>query len=55
MAIHVEVADNGPTITTLTGVIADGAALQGLLDRRYALGLRLLSSKRIDPDREDAA
>jgi hypothetical protein len=33
----------------LTGVVADEAALQGLLDRLYSLGLRLLSVQRTEP------
>jgi hypothetical protein len=50
MTITVECGDNCPTITTLSGVVADEAALQGLLDRLFSLGLRLLSVKRIGPD-----
>ncbi len=49
MTIAVKGGDDGPTITTLTGVVADEAALQGLLDRLFSLGLRLLSVKRIGP------
>lgn len=49
MTITVECGDDGPTITTLTGVVVDEAALQGLLDRLYSLGLRLLSVKRNVP------
>lgn len=48
MTITVERGDDVPTITTLTGVVADEAALQGLLDRLYSLGLRLLSVRRLD-------
>jgi hypothetical protein len=48
MTITVERGDDGPTITTLTGIIVDEAALQGLLDRLYSLGLRLLSVKRLE-------
>jgi hypothetical protein len=43
MTIKVEREGEGPTITTLTGVVADQAALQGLLNQLYALGLSLLS------------
>jgi hypothetical protein len=50
MTITVESSDDGPTITTLTGVIKDEAALQGMLDRLYSLGLRLLSVVRIEPN-----
>jgi hypothetical protein len=43
MTITVESGDDGPPITTLTGVVADQAALQGLLRRLYSLGLPLIS------------
>jgi hypothetical protein len=46
MTITVEGGDDAPTITKLTGIVTDEAALQGLLDRLYSLGLRLLSVKR---------
>jgi hypothetical protein len=49
MTITVESGEDCPTITTLTGVIVDEAALQGLLDRLYSLGLRLLSVRRVEP------
>jgi hypothetical protein len=52
MTITVESGDEGPTITMLTGVVPDEAALQGLLDRLYSLGLRLLSVMRIEPELE---
>lgn len=52
MAITIESRDDGPTITTLTGVVVDEAALQGLLDRLYSLGLRLLSVKRLEAGAE---
>ncbi len=51
MEITVESGD-GPTITTLTGTVADEAALQGLLDRLFSLGLRLLSVVRLQPQPE---
>jgi hypothetical protein len=51
MEIGVESGD-GPTITTLTGTVADEAALQGLLDRLFSLGLRLLSVVRLQPQPE---
>ena len=35
--------------TVLTGPVADGAALFGLLDRARDLGLTLLSVQRLDP------
>jgi hypothetical protein len=43
MTIEVESEGDGPTITRLTGVVADQAALQGLLNHLYALGLSLIS------------
>ena len=43
MTITVESGDNEPPSTTLTGVVVDQAALQGLLRRLYSLGLPLLS------------
>ena len=42
MTISVEREDNSPLITTLTGVLVDQAALQGLLRRLYTLGLPLI-------------
>ena len=49
MTITVEAGTDCPTITTLTGIVTDEAALQGLLDRLYSLGLRLLSVRRVEP------
>jgi hypothetical protein len=37
--------------TTITGPVADQAALHGLLAKVRDLGLELLSVRRIDPDR----
>jgi hypothetical protein len=37
--------------TTITGPVADQAALHGLLDKIRDLGLPLLSVRRLDPDR----
>ena len=51
MEITVESGD-GPTITTLTGTVTDEAALRGLLDRLFSLGLRLLSVVRLQPEPE---
>ena len=50
MTITVDAGAGSPTITTLTGLVTDEAELQGLLDRLYSLGLRLLSVKRVQPD-----
>ena len=43
MTITVENEDDGLLVTTMTGVVADQAALQGLLRRLYCLGLPLIS------------
>jgi hypothetical protein len=43
MTITLEGGDDIPPTTTLTGVVADQAALQGLLRRLYSLGLPLIS------------
>ena len=45
MAITVESEGAGPPVTTLTGIVADQAALQSLLRRLYSLGLPLISVK----------
>ena len=47
MTIVVKSEDDGPPITTLTGLL-DQAALQGLLRRLYSLGLPLISVVCID-------
>ncbi len=52
MTITAEGGGDDPTITTLTGIVTDEAALLGLLDRLYSLGLRLLSVKRTGPCEE---
>ena len=43
MTTTVESEGDGPPVTTLTGVVTDQAALQGLLRRLYSLGLPLIS------------
>ena len=43
MTITVGNEGDGSPVTTLTGVVADQAALQGLLRRLYSLGLPLIS------------
>lgn len=48
MKITVENGDDGPPVTTLTGVVADQAALHGLLRRLYSLGLPLISVNVVD-------
>ncbi len=49
MDIHVEPVEGGTAITTLSGTIADQAALFGLLSRIRDLGLPLLLVERIEP------
>ena len=50
MTITVEGEEGGLSITTLTGIVADQAALQGMLRALYTLGLTVRSVTRIDPD-----
>jgi hypothetical protein len=50
MTIIVEREGDGPPITTLTGTVADQAALQGMLRALYTMGLAVRSVTRIDPD-----
>jgi len=50
MTITVEREDDGSLITTLTGVLVDQAALQGLLRRLYTLGLPLIEVQWIGPE-----
>ena len=52
MVITVESGDDGPPVTTLTGVV-DQAALQSLLRRLYSLGLPLISVNLVEPDAEN--
>jgi hypothetical protein len=53
MVITVEQESSGASTTTLTGMIADQAALQGVLRQLYNLGLPLLSVNRIDGDPDE--
>jgi len=48
MTITVESEGDGLPVTTLTGAVADQAALQGLLRRLYSLGLPLISVNWVD-------
>ena len=50
MTITVESGGNGPPVTTLTGTVADQAALQSLLRRLYSLGLPLMSVNWLDTE-----
>jgi hypothetical protein len=52
MTIAVESEGDGPPTTTLTGVVADQAALQSLLRRLYSLGLPLMSVNWIEADKK---
>lgn len=45
--LTVSVSEN-PPVTTLTGTVTDQAALHGLLQTLYSLGLPLLSVERLD-------
>jgi len=53
MTISVESVGDGPPVTTLTGVVADQAALQSLLRRLYSVGLPLISVNCVACDSED--
>ena len=44
-SLHIQYRDNG--ITILTGPIVDQAALRGLLDRLFDLGISILSFRRL--------
>ena len=48
-----EQAGRGPAITTLTGVMRDQAALAGLLQKLYSLGLPLVEVRRMEVERVD--
>ena len=50
MTITVSSEGDDPPITTLTGVVADQAALQSLLRRLYSLGLPLISVNWVGSD-----
>jgi hypothetical protein len=46
-------AGRSPAITTLTGVMPDQAALAGLLQKLYTLGLPLVEVRRKEAERVD--
>ena len=48
-----EQAGQIPAITTLTGVMRDQAALAGLLQKLYSLGLPLVEVRRMEVERVD--
>jgi hypothetical protein len=47
-------AGGSPAITTLTGVMPDQAALAGLLQKLYTLGLPLVEVRRKEVERVDS-
>jgi hypothetical protein len=53
MELVVGTGSDGTAITTLTGLVADQAALQGLLSELYGLGLPLISVQQME-NLEDA-
>ena len=55
MDIEPQVDADGRSVTKLTGMVVDQAALQGLLRKLYDLGLSLLSMQRKELDWPDAA
>ena len=50
LKISPEMVEVGFPITTLTGKVVDQAALHGLLDKLYGLGLPLLAIDCLDPN-----
>ncbi len=52
MTITLESGDDDPPTTTLTGGVADQAALQGLLRSLYSLGLPLISVNCVEPGKK---
>lgn len=54
MDVTVRSDEDGSTITTLTGVVSDQAALHGLLGSIRDLGLLLLSVRRVEDQRPEA-
>lgn len=55
MAITVCDEEEMPAVTTLVGPVADQAALLGLLQKLYTLGLTLLLVRWMEKDRTDGA
>jgi len=47
LAVTVEPGHGGPTISTLTGPVADQPALRGLLNRIWDLNLNLISVNQV--------
>jgi hypothetical protein len=48
MTLSTESREEGKTISTLVGLLADQAALHGLLDRIYTLGFLVISVTRVE-------
>jgi hypothetical protein len=48
--LRAQIEGEGQVITTLTGCLSDQAALNGILQALYGLGLALLSVRRLEPD-----
>lgn len=56
MTLTVHQEGEAPVVTTLTGAVADQAALLGLLQKLYTLGLPLLQVRRKEtPGNQDSA
>lgn len=52
MTLSSPMDDDGTPITTLTGPVADQAALRGVLTRVWDLNLRVISVIAVDPEKE---
>jgi hypothetical protein len=55
MRVTFERRSDDASITTLTGVVADQAALRGILDKIWDLNLTLISALPIEVDSKDEA
>ena len=53
MTLTADSEGDGPPVTTLTGTVADQAALHGLLRRLYSPGLPLISVSCVECDPRD--
>ena len=49
MTLSTESREEGKTTSTLVGLVADQAALHGLLNRIYTLGFLVISVTRVEP------
>ena len=50
MEVSVDRADDGSSVTRLTGGVADQARLRGILAKMWDLNLRVMSVVRLEPD-----